>query len=264
MLSHIQTLSQFKTRHAATLSGLAAQHWLEQEILQIIGSNKHWELVRQPFPFQLKEYTSANLIVRPKQGPKAIYIFGAHYDSTNDLNYHSRAPGVDDNASGVVVMQSLLSRLISSHLHVDNIWLVFFGAEEINLNGSRALATWLADNGYTVELMVNNDLVGNGQTAVTIYAGSHLSQAWAEILTQRLSTNFPLQINLNPNLDRPGHSGDHIPFLEQGWAALRLTEERDYNPVQHTPKDIYINSSYLETILELNWTFLVELGNMFR
>ena len=95
--------------------------------------------------FERHGYTGVNLIgVRPgnnyKKGKtESILVVGSHYDSV------SRAPGVDDNGSGSVIVLENARLLHLANATLDHtIIFVCFDLEELGLMGSNAFVTdWL-------------------------------------------------------------------------------------------------------------------------
>ena len=88
-----------------------------------------------------------------------------HYDSraTDVMDSHAGAPGANDDASGVVV--SLESaRALSSLKLPGTIVFVAVAGEEQGLNGSRHLAKLAKEQGWPLEAVLNNDIVGGDTT----------------------------------------------------------------------------------------------------
>ena len=88
-----------------------------------------------------------------------------HYDSraTDVMDSHVTAPGANDDASGVAV--SLESaRVLSSLKLPGTIVFVAVAGEEQGLNGSRHLARLAKEQGWPLEAVLNNDIVGGDTT----------------------------------------------------------------------------------------------------
>ncbi len=96
----------------------------------------------------------------PAQAARRVLVTG-HYDSrvTDVLDTHSPAPGANDDASGVAV--SLESaRALSKLKFPATIVFVTVAGEEQGLNGSRHLAKLAKSEGWDLEAVLNNDIVG--------------------------------------------------------------------------------------------------------
>ncbi len=100
----------------------------------------------------------------PAQAARKVLITG-HYDSRNsdNANTHDPAPGANDDASGTAV--SLEScRVLSKLKFPSTIIFVAVAGEEQGLNGSRHLAKLAKAEGWQLEAVLNNDIVGGDTT----------------------------------------------------------------------------------------------------
>jgi hypothetical protein len=100
----------------------------------------------------------------PAQAARRVLVTG-HYDSrnTDTFNTHDPAPGANDDASGVAV--SLESARVLSKLKFPaTIVFVAVAGEEQGLNGSRHLAKLAKAEGWDLEAVLNNDIVGGDTT----------------------------------------------------------------------------------------------------
>ena len=100
----------------------------------------------------------------PAQASRRILVTG-HYDSRgNDVSdTHGGAPGANDDASGVAV--SLESARVLSKLKFPaTIVFAAVAGEEEGLNGSKHLAKLAKSEGWSLEAVLNNDIVGGDTT----------------------------------------------------------------------------------------------------
>jgi len=96
---------------------------------------------------------------------KRIYLVTGHYDTreTDVMDAHSPAPGANDDSSGTAV--SLESaRILSQYKFPATIIFVCVAGEEQGLNGSHHLAKLAKDEGWQLEGVLNNDIVGGDTT----------------------------------------------------------------------------------------------------
>ena len=118
--------------------------------------------------------------------------------------------------------------------------------EEQGLYGSRAFAAQAVEDGLRIDGMITNDIVGgveggNGikddQTIRCFSAaeGLHsLSREMARTLDEATRRYVPdARIKLIFRLDRFGRGGDHKPFHEAGFPAVRMTEANEFYARQH-------------------------------
>nr|WP_263382884.1 M20/M25/M40 family metallo-hydrolase [Granulicella arctica] len=100
----------------------------------------------------------------PSQAARRVLITG-HYDSRNSSNEdtHAAAPGANDDASGTAVSIEC-ARVLSKLKFPSTIIFVAVAGEEQGLNGSRHLAKLAKSEGWDLEAVLNNDIVGGDTT----------------------------------------------------------------------------------------------------
>jgi hypothetical protein len=157
----------------------AAADWLFQEFTRISAAcNNCLEVKRDDFiepassspNARIKSDTRLQNIYAvlpgtdPAQKARRVLVTG-HYDSRTSDNFdtHNPAPGANDDASGVAV--SLESaRTLSKMKFPATIVFVAVAGEEQGLNGSRHLARLARSEGWDLEAVLNNDIVGGDTT----------------------------------------------------------------------------------------------------
>ncbi|MEM0996567.1 MAG: M28 family peptidase [Bacteroidota bacterium] len=206
---------------------------------------------------------------------EGIIIIEGHMDSRCDGNcdINCAAYGADDNGSGTVLVIEL-ARVLSRYSFNHTIVFMLTTGEEQGLFGADAMANYCFSSNIPVKAVLNNDIVGGifcGTTAsppgcpgagdidslnVRIYsAGGYNSphkqlaryvklEYKEELLSQ---INVPMAINIMSGEDRTGRGGDHIPFRQRGFSAIRFTSANEHgngNPStpgymdrQHTSED---------------------------
>lgn len=216
-------------------------------------------------PTQLQNVYAILRGTDPKQ-QKRIYLVTGHYDSRNSdaLNSTNDAPGANDDGSGTAVSLEC-ARVLSKHKFPATLIFLTVAGEEQGLRGSSHFARMAKEEGWQLEGVLNNDIVGGNRTpgdalqnpnwvrvfsegipAVTTEAdlrrirasGSENdspSRELARYIHEVAQTyNFGL---FTPKLifrrDRFQRGGDHTAFNEQGFAAVRFTEYREDYHHQH-------------------------------
>ena len=96
---------------------------------------------------------------------KRIYLVTGHYDTreTDVMNTHDFAPGANDDSSGSAVSMEA-ARVLSKYKFPATLVFVCVAGEEQGLNGSRHLAKLAKDEGWQLEGVLNNDIVGGDTT----------------------------------------------------------------------------------------------------
>jgi len=199
----------------------------------------------------------------PEQA-KRMYLVSGHYDSrVNDvMDAHSPAPGANDDASGVAVSLEC-ARVLSQEKFPATIVFVAVSGEEQGLNGSAHLAKLARSEGWQIDAVLNDDIVGGDRTpgqdvhAVRVFsegvpAAATLEEArrlialgqendspareLARAIAEVSQTYLPTAV-LKPVLiyrkDRFLRGGDHTSFSAEGFAAVRFTEWQENFNHQH-------------------------------
>ena len=216
------------------------------------------------------------LSILPGTGPlkDEVIIIEGHLDSRCEdrCDVLCTAHGMEDNGSGSALVLEL-ARVMSKYTFNRSIVFMLTTGEEQGLFGADAFATYCQDESINVIAVYNNDIVGGiicGATAsppgcpglndidsinVRIYSQGSLNsrnKGLARFVKLEYQENIapfvPVQtvINLMSPEDRSGRGGDHIPFRQKGFKAIRFTsanEHGDANPVpgyedrQHSAND---------------------------
>jgi len=218
--------------------------------------------------------TNVYAMMRGSDPPRAgrMVLVTGHYDSMNSNTYANwadtsgAAPGANDDASGVAVSLAC-ARALSKLKFPSTIVFVAVAGEEQGLVGSEHLAKLAKQEGWQLEAVLNNDIVGGNTTpgetlqlkdrvrvfseGVPIAAtpqeqqriralgkendspSRELARAIADVDGTYLAATAP-QTRFSAFLvDRPDRylrGGDHLSFNREGFAAARFTEWReDYN-----------------------------------
>ena len=222
---------------------------------------------RIPKPTKLTNVYAVLRGTDPAQAKRTVLVTG-HYDSRNlnVLDDHGAAPGANDDASGVAVSLEC-ARVLSKLKFPGTIVFVAVAGEEQGLVGSAHLARLAKEEGWDLEAVLNNDIVGGNTTPgdtlqmkdrVRVFSegvpqaaspeearhiralgkeddspSRELARAIAETARTYLSkpgAAKPFSAFLVDRPDRYLRGGDHSSFNHEGFAAVRFTEWReDYN-----------------------------------
>ncbi len=119
----------------------------------------------------------------PDAATRPVFVLGAHRDHIGHGGPSSRAPGsteihngADDNASGVAALLELARQLRARPVE-RTVVLVWFGAEELGLLGSRFLVEHPLPATQQVGAMMNMDMVGRLNGCRLFVEGSGLGPA---------------------------------------------------------------------------------------
>ncbi|MEO8050034.1 MAG: M20/M25/M40 family metallo-hydrolase [Acidobacteriota bacterium] len=183
------------------------------------------------------------------------------------------APGVTDDGSGTAAVMEL-ARVMSQYRFDKTIVFLAFAAEEIGLSGSQTYAAMAKRSGMQIEAVLNNDIIGsdvsgNGRSAssvVRLFAAGPEDSPSRELgrYTQQIAERFvpSMRVEMVFRQDRFMRGGDHTPFLNQGFPAVRLTTASEYFKNQHSITDTFANTSipYTARVARMNAATLASLA----
>ncbi len=215
------------------------------------------------------EITNVYAVLRgsdPQQASRIVLVTG-HYDSRNSDNSNGTdpAPGANDDGSGTAVSLEcarVLSKAVSNKIKFSaTIIFLTVAGEEQGLYGSKHFAQMAKEQGWKLEAVLNNDIVGGDRSpqqdasVVRVFSeGLPAAATEAEIRRIRAlggesdspsrqlaryiadigrSYDAGVKPLLIFRLDRFLRGGDHYSFNQQGFAAVRFTEFREDFNHQH-------------------------------
>lgn len=194
-----------------------------------------------------------------------VLIISGHLDSraTDVMNTTIDAPGANDDGSGVAAMMEI-SRIMSKREFPFTIIFVAVVGEEQGLYGAKHLADKAKEENWNVVAMLNNDMIGNSLSNGTGLRDNLNVRVFSETIpcleTEaeakiRKATNREndspsrqlaryiktttsqyvdqLNINLVYRNDRFLRGGDHTPFCQNGFTAIRFCEMNENYDHQH-------------------------------
>jgi Zn-dependent M28 family amino/carboxypeptidase len=194
-----------------------------------------------------------------------VLIISGHLDSraSDVMNTTIDAPGANDDGSGVAAVMEI-SRIMSKREFPFTIIFVAVVGEEQGLYGAKHLADKAKAENWNVVAMLNNDMIGNSLSNGTGLRDNLNVRVFSETIPYleteteakvRKSTNREndspsrqlaryiktttsqyvdqLNINLVYRNDRFLRGGDHTPFSQNGFTAIRFCEMNENYNHQH-------------------------------
>ena len=255
---------------------------------------------RIPKPTQITNVYAVLRGTDPQQANRIVLVTG-HYDSRNSDNFNTvdPAPGANDDGSGTAVSLEC-ARVLSKMKFPATIVFLTVAGEEQGLNGSKHFAQMAQREGWNLEAVLNNDIVGGDRSpqqdasVVRVFSeGLPAAASEAEIRriralggesdsTSRELARFIAEVGrtydagvmplLIFRLDRYLRGGDHYSFNQQGFAAVRLTEFReDYNHqhqnvraeggIEYGDLPKFVDFEYVARVARLNAAALASLAS---
>ena len=270
-LQFLEEASKIFTRYYTSAGG--------QEIVQLVHS--HLDGFRKQIPGSSLQFYNdshnpqSSLVFRIPGKSDERVIVGCHIDSINGPRGTLRAPGADDDGTGMLTLLSILHTGVHfpSVLSSVNRTLEFhfYSAEEVGLLGSQYVAQEYKKMGIPVFSMVQFDMTG--------YVPPHHSPVIAlirDFTSNELSDYLGLLCdgymkggNVTVVNSKCGYGcSDHASWTKVGVDAAFPFETRfgDHNPNIHSDHDDikYLNHEHLRDFIYLGISYLFELGLPFH
>ena len=215
---------------------------------------------RVPAPIVVTNIVATLKGTQPESSER-VYVVSGHYDSMCGSASDAKcdAPGANDDASGTVAVLEM-ARVMAKYEFDATIIFMAVAGEEQGLLGSTYFAEQAKKNSMNIEGMFTNDIVGNSlggngvrdTRTVRVFSegvpsdetveqantrrgvggeNDSTSRQLARFIAESAATYVPgMKAMMVYRRDRYLRGGDHRPFLERGFPAVRFTEpNEDYN-----------------------------------
>ncbi|MBI4428572.1 MAG: M20/M25/M40 family metallo-hydrolase [Ignavibacteriales bacterium] len=201
-------------------------------------------------PYNSKPLFNVVATIPGKTDPSKEFIVGAHIDCSASLMGDSawkggwltiRAPGADDNASGVAAMLELARVFSSSFLGFQNeytIKFIAFGAEEsgpaypASLHGSAHYVAKARERADQILGMVNLDMLGYNHDVLYSDIEADSNSGWLAHAAREANDFYSIGLTIAQPPFTAGAGSDHSSFWASGFPAILLIE--NYPPWQST------------------------------
>ncbi len=196
---------------------------------------------------------------------KRIFIISGHLDNmrSNVMDRTGDAPGANDDGSGTSAVLEC-ARIMSRHSFPATIIFVAVSGEEQGLLGSTYMAEKAKRENWNIEAVLNNDIMGSNNSNETNIIDNTRVRVFSEGLpayeTEKNAAKIRalglendgksrqlaryvkeigeryvdhLEVVMIYRNDRFLRGGDHTPYVENGFAAVRFTEMNENYTRQH-------------------------------
>lgn len=274
----------------------AARRWIKSELERCGANGKlnvSFDSYTEAAGRRLTQATDiVNVVAELKSAVPSdrYYVVSGHYDSraTDVMDATSVAPGANDDASGTAAVMEMACVMAQSKYKFNaNLIFMAVAGEEQGLFGAAHFAKTARAKNMNIAGMFTNDIIGSSRaddghidnTQVRLFAegipalaelpeplrtlistggeNDSISRQLARQVKQIGETYVPdFKVTIVNRRDRYLRGGDHIPFLEQGYAALRFTEpNEDFN---HQHQDVRTENGIkigdLPEFVDVNYT----------
>ena len=219
---------------------------------------------------------------------KRIFVISGHLDSrrSNEMDSVGDSPGANDDGSGTVAVMEC-ARVISKHSFPATIIFVTVSGEEQGLLGAYFMAGKAKKENWKIEAVLNNDIMGSNNSNETNIVDNTRIRVFSEGLSVTDTGRVAMQIR-NLGLENDGRSrqlaryvkevgeryvenlevmmiyrndrflrgGDHTAFVENGFAAVRITEMNENYTRQHQDIRVEKGINYGDVIEHIDFEYL--------
>ena len=219
---------------------------------------------------------------------KRIFVISGHLDSrrSNEMDSVGDSPGANDDGSGTVAVMEC-ARVMSKHSFPATIIFVTVSGEEQGLLGAYFMAGKAKKENWKIEAVLNNDIMGSNNSNETNIVDNTRIRVFSEGLSVTDTGRVAMQIR-NLGLENDGRSrqlaryvkevgeryvenlevmmiyrndrflrgGDHTAFVENGFAAVRITEMNENYTRQHQDIRVEKGINYGDVIEHIDFEYL--------
>lgn len=256
---------------------------------------------RIPAPTMITNVVATLRGTRPDSAER-VYVVSGHYDSMcgSATDDKCDAPGANDDASGTAAVLEM-ARVMAKYKFDATIVFMAVAGEEQGLLGATHFAEEAKKQNTNIDAMFTNDIIGNtlggngvrDRRSVRVFSegvpsnekpeeanvrrgvggeNDSASRQLARFIREVTQTYVPaIKVTMVYRRDRYLRGGDHIPFLERGYAAVRFTETnenythqhqniRQENGVQYGDLPEFVDFAYIANVARVNAASLAMLA----
>ncbi|MDX1911467.1 MAG: M28 family peptidase, partial [Saprospiraceae bacterium] len=281
----ILQLAAFRTRNSGSdtvseTEGIgAARRWAFRKFSEYSAANGN-RLIPSYLQFDLAicnvgQHKNIFAVLPGSVPGSGVVLVEGHMDSRCHLlcDVTCVAEGVEDNATGTALVLEM-ARVMARYQFENTVVFMITTAEEQGLLGADAFADYVFNNNIPLRAVLNNDVIGGilcgetssppscpgldhvDSTSVRLFSfGSANSKhkQLARFIKLQYRENLlpfaeiPMNVRIMSPEDRTGRGGDHIPFRQKGYPAMRFTSANEhgdasngtgYTDRQHTSDDV--------------------------
>lgn len=266
ILATINSLSAYKTRYYKSETGVQSSQFIRDTWAGLAKSRSDVkvELVSH------RSWPQASIVMTIEGSEKSdeIVIIGGHADSIAGMfGGGGRAPGSDDNASGISTITEIIRVLMNSSFKPKRtVQFMGYAAEEVGLLGSKEIAASYKANGKKVVGVIQFDMTLRKGTVDKdiVFMSDYTNAAQNEFLGKLIDE----YVKVPWGYSRCGYGcSDHASWTNNGYPASIPFEStmEDINHNIHTDRDTVENAGgdakHAAKFAKLGVAFIGELAN---
>ena len=265
LVKTITKLSSFPTRFHRSATGKESQEWVRSNWSELTKGRN--DVTVEMFNHTSTPQPSVVLTIKGSTNPDEIVVIGGHGDSIASSwgGGEKRAPGADDNASGIACITEIVRILMqNSYKPTRTIKFISYAAEEAGLLGSAEVAAAHKKNGARVVGVMQLDMTNFKGSAKDIYMMSDYTNTE---LNNFIGTLIDKYAKVGWGYDKCGYGcSDHASWTKNGYPASVPFESKmaEYNHKIHSADDtLDVTGGHAEhsvSFAKLGVAFAVELA----
>lgn len=219
---------------------------------------------------------------------KRVFIVSGHLDNmrSNVMDRTGDAPGANDDGSGVAAVLEC-ARIMSRNSFGASIIFIAVSGEEQGLLDANFMSEKAKQGNINIEAVLNNDIIGSNNSNETNIINNTQVRVFSEGLpafeTEKNAVNIRslglendskarqlaryvkevgeryvanLEVVMIYRNDRFLRGGDHLPYVQRGFAAVRITEMNENYTRQHQDVRVENNVQYGDLSEHLDYEYL--------
>jgi Zn-dependent M28 family amino/carboxypeptidase len=262
---YLNRLSNFHTRHSKSPLLNDAGDWIMNELRGFGYRDTFYHSFKSTIDNE--EFELRNIVCKKKGIDEKLIMVCAHYDCIMECKEDSvsRAPGANDNGSGVSAIIEMARVLANENLR-HSIQFVFFSGEEQGLLGSKSYAKYIKENGMDLYRLVNLDMIGYpffAPNTVIIERDNNTNVKHNQVMENdtesiecgEMMKDMTSAVGLQFHLDSI-YDSDYEPFEAKGYVVIGAYDgsaDSINNSHYHSSSDIpeNIDLDYLTSVTKL-------------
>lgn len=259
-------LSDFNTRYYKSDTGVKSSEFI-RDTWASLAKNRNDIKVEL---FKHKNWPQASIImtIKGSEYPDEVVVLGGHADSIAGMfGGNGRAPGADDNASGISTITEVIRILMKNDFKPKRtVQFMGYAAEEVGLLGSKEIASSYKSAGKKVVGVIQFDMTLNkGTSHQDIVMMNDFTNAAQNEFLGRLIDEY---VKVPWGYSRCGYGcSDHASWTNNGYPASMPFEStmEDINRKIHTSNDTLQtaggDAKHSAKFAKLGTAFIIEMAN---
>jgi leucyl aminopeptidase len=268
ILATIQSLSDFQNRRHTSSHGAAASNWLATKWAAMGEARRDVRVTQIAHTGTNFQQKSVMMEILGTGNGREVIVLGGHLDSIVSGNVETvRAPGADDDASGVASMTEVIRVLLASNFQPKRtLRFIAYAGEEAGLLGSKQIVANLGNERTKVVGVMQLDMTAYQGSATDLWIYTDYTNAAQNTFVANLAATYLPELSVGYDVCGYGCS-DHASWHAAGYPASFpfeasfATDNRNIHTVNDTIANFGGTANHALKFSKLGLAFIVELGS---